>query len=88
LPTPGVSEGSLPKGNSYRLPTIVHGHLNLPVISKAENGTAAKVCDITGRQLTNLQFGENDLRNLPAGVFFIILTPCPEFKTVHKFIKR
>jgi len=88
LPTPGVSEGSLPKGNSYRLSTIVHGHLNLPVISRAENGTAAKVCDITGRQLTNLQFGENDLRNLPAGVFFIILTPCPEFKTVHKFIKR
>ncbi len=51
--------------------TIVRGALFLPQASGVKRGASSILLDITGRKVLDLQPGANDVRALPAGVYFV-----------------
>ncbi len=51
--------------------TIVRGVLFLPEASSVKPGASCVLLDITGRQLMDLRPGENDVRHLGPGVYFV-----------------
>jgi len=54
-----------------RLPTIVRGVLSLPLASGGTRGASSVLLDITGRKVLDLKPGRNEVRALPAGVYFV-----------------
>jgi DNA-binding beta-propeller fold protein YncE len=51
--------------------TIVRGALFLPQASGVRRGASSVLLDISGRKVLDLQPGANDVRKLPAGVYFV-----------------
>jgi DNA-binding beta-propeller fold protein YncE len=51
--------------------TIVRGALFLPQASGVKRGASSVLLDISGRKVLDLRPGRNDVRALPAGVYFV-----------------
>jgi len=66
----GVADRPL-EARTQRLPTIVRGVLSLPLASGGTRGASSDLLDITGRNVLDLTPGRNDVRMLPAGVYFV-----------------
>jgi len=57
---------------TQRLPTIVRGVLLLPAAVGGErSAVSVHLLDISGRKVLDLRPGRNDVRTLPAGVYFV-----------------
>jgi DNA-binding beta-propeller fold protein YncE len=54
-----------------RYATIIRGVLFLPQASGANRGASSVLLDISGRKVLDLQPGANNVRVLPAGVYFV-----------------
>jgi len=62
----GIVRGPRAKPHRQSVPaSIVHSTLSLPV------GAEAELLDISGRRVMELQSGENDIRHLAPGVYFV-----------------
>ncbi|UCG43978.1 MAG: hypothetical protein JSU73_05035 [candidate division WOR-3 bacterium] len=57
-------------------PTIVRGVLRLQPAADCSQPTAELV-DVTGRRIMELEPGENDVRHVAPGIYFITPHPCP-----------
>ncbi|MGC9111117.1 MAG: hypothetical protein ACP5JB_04555 [candidate division WOR-3 bacterium] len=82
MPVPAIAEPASPAPETLRLPRMVRDRLNIPATGTTATGT---LLDITGRRVLKLLPGENDLRPLAPGVYFIKLNSGP---AVHKIIHR
>ena len=85
----GVSGGGRSVfGHDRPIPTIVRGLLHLPKTPAASNGSGHSLLDITGRQVMSLQPGENDIRHVSPGVYFVLRASGVERKasSVHKVV--
>jgi hypothetical protein len=54
-------------------PTIVHGVLFLPETSNLRPRTTNRLLNAVGREIMALRPGANDLRRLPAGIYFVCM---------------
>ncbi len=74
---PGAMEGYLPGLVKDRggVPTFVGGILYLPESFVGNREQNISLLDATGRRVVKLRSGENNLSNLPAGVYFLHTTP-------------
>jgi len=70
-PAIGVEEKTPDRIVSRSIPTVVRGLLVLPEIKSNGSGRAVALFDITGRKIFDLMPGLNDVRMVPAGVYFI-----------------
>ncbi|MBM3330635.1 YncE family protein [candidate division WOR-3 bacterium] len=52
-------------------PTVLRGNLHLPLASGVERRASSVLLDATGREVRNLKPGENDVRALAPGVYFV-----------------
>jgi hypothetical protein len=68
---PGVQEPGPRRVVWMRLPTVVRGVLHLGVGSRQQAVDRAELLDISGRKVLDLHAGENDVRHLAPGVYFI-----------------
>ncbi|OYD16229.1 hypothetical protein CH330_03470 [candidate division WOR-3 bacterium JGI_Cruoil_03_51_56] len=69
----GVEENGARAGDGLRLPTIVRGVLSLPGAYSVGRNASCSLLDITGRKVMDLKLGENDIRHLSPGVYFVRL---------------
>ena len=68
---PGMEESSMPRtAGSRPLPSIIRGVLFLPGAA-SHKPQAASLLDISGRKVTDLLAGANDVRALAPGVYFV-----------------
>ncbi|MBM3315796.1 hypothetical protein FJY71_08185 [candidate division WOR-3 bacterium] len=72
VPGSGIAEGPTP-GGSCPAPsaTLVRGVLFLPHSLVANRQSPSALLDATGRKVLALKPGRNDVRHLPAGVYFV-----------------
>jgi hypothetical protein len=72
---PGVGIGGPPIAAGLvteRLPTIVNGVLELGAAASGQNAACrAELVDMTGRRVMDLRPGQNDIRHVAPGVYFI-----------------
>jgi DNA-binding beta-propeller fold protein YncE len=66
----GVADGSV-AARPQRLPTIVRGVLRFEPVNGDERQARGALLDVTGRRVMDLRPGRNDVRSLPAGVYFV-----------------
>ena len=69
--TPGIQHQPGPVTTASRHPSIVRGVLFLPQASGVKREASSVLLDISGRQVLDLRAGANDVRALPAGVYFV-----------------
>ncbi|MEO0005737.1 MAG: T9SS type A sorting domain-containing protein [candidate division WOR-3 bacterium] len=68
-PTPGIEEYPQPEVKGSHLPaTVVRNVLRW---TKTEDRAQVFLVDVTGRKVLELKPGENDVRHLSPGVYFI-----------------
>ncbi|UCG43034.1 MAG: T9SS type A sorting domain-containing protein, partial [candidate division WOR-3 bacterium] len=68
--TVGIGEEGQKARPETRMQTLVRGALRL-VSSRARTRQTAELVDITGRKVMDLKPGENDVRRLSPGVYFL-----------------
>jgi hypothetical protein len=64
-PLPGITEGAVEVGGPALRATIARGVLRLPA------GLASVLLDISGRKVMDLKPGQNDIRHLAPGIYFV-----------------
>jgi hypothetical protein len=72
-PSTGIEKGDEGRGtNEPRVTTVVRGVLRLGTADGRRNpGDGAELLDIIGRKVMNLKPGENDIRHVAPGVYFV-----------------
>jgi hypothetical protein len=71
-PFPGVTEGGQsPPGGSRQMATVARDVLFLPEARSEEREASSVLLDATGRKVTDLRPGPNDVSLLPAGIYFV-----------------
>jgi hypothetical protein len=73
LPSPfsGIDEHMTFQVPGYRPPTIVRGALFLSEFAGHRPQPTSWLLDATGRKVLTLHVGANDVRSLPAGIYFV-----------------
>jgi DNA-binding beta-propeller fold protein YncE len=67
-------------------PTIVRGVLSLPGTASGERSAVSALLDVTGRKVMELVPGENDVRHLSPGVYFLRSADSGERPAVRKVV--
>ncbi len=68
---PGLEGAASPRLRAAKLPTIVRGVLPLEPASGEGRMATGELLDISGRKVTDLHAGANDVRYLAPGVYFV-----------------
>jgi hypothetical protein len=79
---PGITDRSMRKLGAVRIaPTIVRAVLHLPGTEMTNAQYPMTLLDVTGRRVMDLQPGDNDVRHLSPGVYFV-----RQASSVHKVV--
>ena len=73
-PKAGVGEEiSRPQAASRKPePTLVRGSLRLPTAVSGQRSAVSSLLDVSGRRVLGLKPGDNDVRHIPPGAYFIV----------------
>ena len=88
LSATGISAGRMPDAPPAGRTTIVRGVLFLPEASGVKRDASCVLLDVAGRHIMDLTPGENDIRHLSPGVYFLRAAPGMKRQApnVHKVV--